>query len=149
MKLNLLAHEIAHITDRHIVEALRIRADDESTTAILGKMIGSGTGSASVIFQQAVDQALDLLFSKGLAIEDEVEADKQGIILSALAGYDPAAYYQYLERIKPIIENKNAQLGHTHPPVSERIDRLKQVIENEGLTSKGQYINRARFQQYQ
>ena len=144
-----LAHEIAHVTDRHIVDALKIRADDESTTAMLGKVIGSGTDSAAVVFQQAVGQALELLFSKGLAVEDEIEADKQGIILSALAGYDPTAYYQYLERVKPLIERDLGQLSHTHPPFSERIERLKQIIENEGLASEGQYINRVRFQQYQ
>lgn len=143
-----LAHEIAHISERHIVEALKIRADDESTTKTLGKLIGSKAGSATVVFEQAIGQAIDILFSRGLKVEDEISADKHGILLTALAGYDPMAYFRYLQRIKPIIETDLGELSKTHPPLSERLVRIKQIIEKEGLSNIGRYLNRSRFNRY-
>lgn len=143
-----LAHEIAHISDRHIVKALKIRADDESMTAFVSKLVGSRAESANVVFGQAIEHALDVLFSKGLKVEDEYNADMQGLFLAALAGYEPAAIYRFLERIKPVIENNHGELSSTHPPFTERIVRLKKIIDNEGLSELGNIKNEKRFVQH-
>lgn len=143
-----LAHEIAHVSDRHIVKALDIRADDESMTAIVSKIVGSTAESASVIFYQAVDHALALLFDKGLTVEEEYEADMQGLYLTAFAGYDPTAYPRFLERISAVVESRRSELGNTHPPFTERINRLEKIIESEGLAELGNYKNEKRFGQY-
>lgn len=144
-----LAHEIAHVSERHIVRALDIRADDESMTAIVSKIVGSTAESASVIFYQAVDHALALLFDKGLTVEEEYDADMQGLYLTAFAGYDPTAYPRFLERISAVVESRRRELGNTHPPFSERINRLEKIIETEGLSELGNYKNEKRFGQYQ
>jgi len=144
-----LAHEIAHVSDRHIVKALDIRADDESMTAIVSKIVGSTAETANVIFYQAVDHALALLFNKGLTVEEEYDADMQGLYLTAFAGYDPTAYPRFLERISAVVESRRGELGNTHPPFSERIKRLKKIIETEGLSELGNYKNEKRFGQYQ
>ena len=144
-----LAHEIAHVSDRHIVKALDIRADDESMTAIVSKIVGSTAESASVVFYQAVDHAMELLFSKGLAVEEEYNADMQGLYLTAFAGYDPTAYPRFLKRISAAVESRRGELGNTHPPFSERINRLEKIIENEGLSGLGNYKNEKRFGRYQ
>jgi predicted Zn-dependent protease len=143
-----LAHEIAHILDRHIVKALKIRADDESMTAIISKVVGSNVESAIVVFDLAVDHALDLLFSDGLKIEDEYSADEQGLFLAALAGYDPAASYRFLERIEQVKESGEGEMSSTHPPFSERITRLKLIIDKEGLSDLGGFNNEMRFTRY-
>jgi predicted Zn-dependent protease len=142
-----LAHEIAHISDRHIVKALKIRADDKSMTAMMGKILGSGAESATVVFEQAVGEAMEILFSKGLKIEDEFEADKQGLFLSALAGYAPSAYYDFLSRVQPVIESKDGELSNTHPSFSERISRLEKITKDEGLEGLGRTLNKDRFEQ--
>jgi len=143
-----LAHEIAHILDRHIVKALKIRADDESMTAILSKVVGSNAESAIVVFDLAVDHALDLLFDDGLKIEDEYSADRTGLFLAGLAGYDPAASYRFLERIEQKIKSEQGEMTSTHPPFSERITRLKLIIDKEGLSELGGFNNEMRFTQY-
>lgn len=144
-----LAHEIAHVSDRHIVKALDIRADDESMTAIVSKIVGSTAESASVVFYQAVDYALAILFDKGLTVEDEYDADMQALYLAAFAGYDPTAYPRFLERINSVVESRRNELGKTHPPFSERINRLEKIIENEALSGLGKYKNEKRFGRYQ
>lgn len=142
-----LAHEIAHVLDRHIVKALNIRADDESMTAVVSKIVGGHAESAIVIFDQAIDVAFDLLFRKGLEVEDEYSADEQGLFLMVLAGYDPSAGYQFLERIGQMIEDKHGELSSTHPPFSERITRLKNIIDQQGLAQLGGSKNEMRFLQ--
>ena len=143
-----LAHEIAHILDRHIVKALKIRADDESMTALVSKIVGGSAESVNVIFDQAVELALDLLFSDGLKVEDEYSADEQGLFLAVLAGYDPAASYRFLERIEQMIETGEGEMSSTHPLFSERITRLKLIIDKEGLSDLGGFNNEIRFIRY-
>ena len=140
-----LAHEIAHVSDRHIVEVLRIRQSDESMIATIGKIVGASAESASTIFGQALQHALEILFSKGLEAEDEYDADMQGLYLAATAGYDPAAYIRYLERIQPLVEAKRGELDGTHPPFFSRIERMKRLIETEGLSVLGAIKNEKRF----
>ena len=144
-----LAHEIAHVSDRHIVKTLDIRADDESMTAIVSKIVGSTAETTSVVFYQAVDYALAILFDKGLEIQDEYDADMQALYLAAFAGYDPTAYPRFLERISGVVESRRGELWKTHPPFSERINRLEKIIENEGLSGLGKYKNEKRFGRYQ
>jgi len=143
-----LAHEIAHILDRHIVKALKIRADDDSMTAIFSKVVGSNAESAIVVFDLAVDHALDLLFDDGLKIEDEYSADETGLFLAGLAGYDPAASYRFLERIEQKIKSEQGEMSTTHPPFSERITRLKLIIDKNGLSELGGVNNEMRFIRY-
>ncbi len=143
-----LAHEISHVTERHIVKALKIKAQDDSIEGSLGRVVGSSGSSANVIFDQAVNKAVEILFSKGLQREDEFNADERGIILTSVAGYDPEAYYQYLKRIKPLVEKNNGQLNKTHPPLSDRMKKLQVVINTEGLNDLGGHNDTVRFENY-
>ncbi len=142
-----LAHEIAHVTQRHIVKALKIRASDDSATSDLGQILGGASSTANVVFDQAVSQAIEILFSKGLQREDEYDADEVGIVLTALAGYDPGAYVQYLRRIEPYVSQKGAQMNKTHPPIKSRIKKIERIMRNEGLDEMQGFINVARFAQ--
>lgn len=143
-----LAHEIAHVTERHIVEALKIRADDDSMIAVVGKIVGSRAETANVLFYQAIDHAFDILYSKGLAVDDEYNADRQGLYLTAFAGYDASAYYRFLERISTVVAENSGELSSTHPAFAERISRLKTLIENDGLEGQGNTKNEKRFAQF-
>jgi predicted Zn-dependent protease len=108
-----LAHEIAHVSDRHIVKAIDIRADDKSMTAMVSKIMGSAAESANVIFYQAVDHALALLFRTGLTREEEYEADTQAVFLAAFAGYDPSAYPRLLARLEGTAQNRSTREYHS------------------------------------
>jgi len=131
-----LAHEIAHVTDRHIVKALDIRADDNSVTAIAGKIVAQNAATANVVFYQTIDKAFALLYRTGLAAEDEYDADLQGLFLTALTGYDPHAFVRFLERIAPEISTRG-ELNSTHPPFQARVERLNEHIDKLGLEGQG------------
>lgn len=143
-----LAHEIAHVADRHIVKALDIRADDKSMTAMVSKIMGSAAESANVIFYQAVDHALALLFSKGLSREDEYDADMQAVFLSAFAGYDPSAYPRLLTRLDGTMQEKRNELLNTHPSLDERVKRIEDTIRDQGLAAAENSTNEQRYRRF-
>ena len=141
-----LAHEIAHVAERHIVKELKIKAEDDSVTGSLGRIVGSSGSSANIIFDQAVDKAIELLFSKGLKQADEFSADETAILLAAASGYDPTAYYQFLNRISPELEKPGTELHKTHPPISHRLLKLEATIKEEGLNKLNGFLNTTRFE---
>lgn len=143
-----LAHEIAHIAQRDIVKSLNIREADKSMISVLGKVIGSRAETANIIYQQAVDHAVDVLFSRGLSVQDEFDADQEGAYLAAMAGYDPAANHRFLARIKRTVESSQGEMNNTHPPFSERLSHLRIFIDNEGLSKLEVRAVKNRFSRY-
>jgi predicted Zn-dependent protease len=130
----ILAHEMGHIEARHYVRAIGLRgtnADaDNSLTAIL-----SGGGAAAVVaFNQAVSQAMEILFEKGLqSKQDEFEADAASIWLLVNAGYQPSALASYFIMLSDNLNNQTQVLSNTHPPMSERITELQNILNEHGL----------------
>lgn len=126
-----LAHEIAHIDQRHIVNALNIGATENS--AGLAQLMGGASETTRVVFSQAVDQALDLLFEHGLQASDEISADSQALFIVAQAGYDPRALARYLARVEGSQPEQLAEVHSTHPPFSKRLAMLDSLMQSAGL----------------
>ena len=144
----ILAHEIAHISERHIVNALHIRASDSGgATAGLGHLLGGSSDTARVAFSQAVDQAVAILFQNGYSQQDELEADQVGTMLLAQSGYDPLALRRYLERVQSL-DKGSAALNTTHPPSRQRLRALDRVIDEEHLADLHLVRNSTRFKHY-
>lgn len=142
-----LAHEIAHISERHIVKALKIRASDSGGSVGLGRLLSGSSDTARVAFGQAVDQAITLLFERGYSQQDELEADQVATLLLAHSGYDPLALRRYLERVQAHEQN-SAALNTTHPPSRQRLRTLDRVIEEEHLQALNLVRNSTRFKRY-
>ncbi len=143
-----LAHEIAHITRRHIVDALDIRAPEDSPLAGITRFFGGATEVARVAFSEAVDQVMDVLFEDGLRREDELDADHHGLMLAVRTGYDPAGLPRYLARLAEFEEDdKDAveTVARTHPPASERLEALERLMEEQGIDGLEQPAREERF----
>ncbi|MFZ5573206.1 MAG: M48 family metalloprotease [Thermodesulfobacteriota bacterium] len=105
-----LGHEIAHITERHVIRELNIKGEDRSAVAGIAGLIGGATGGAVKSLEQAMDRAADILFREGYKVTDEIEADRIGMLMAASAGYDPAALKQFLtEAGRFEVEDRNYQ----------------------------------------
>lgn len=129
-----LAHEIAHITEKHIVKSVGIKGADSSAISSFSKLLGAANDPSRIAFSQAIDKALDYLFENGLQAEDEYQSDNTGTLIATQTGYDPSALHRYLERIK----SKRTQLAvvnKTHPPFNQRLNQLNQLLTLEGLTT--------------
>ena len=124
-----LAHEIGHVVERHIVNELHLRAADTSVASSLAALIGGSTESASVAFSQAVDSAVDILFRDGYKKEHEMQADKDAVYFCALGGYNPVGLVTLLERVGRI----KTGVGKSYPLYDVRLSVLQQVIGEEGL----------------
>jgi len=143
-----LAHEISHVTERHIVKELGIHSEDVSATGSIGQILGGAGGSASIAFTQVVDKATAILFETGFHQQDELDADRVGTILLATTGYDPLALQRYLKKVHAHKDEYAQSINTTHPPSQQRVDTLAQLIQDEKL-NKGEYsIAQVRFAEH-
>lgn len=144
-----LAHEVGHIVERHVVNELHIRGTESSAAAGLARLIGGTSESARIAFSQSVDKALDMLFSTGYKREDEVQSDRDAMLFCSLSGYDPAGLVRYFERLNAIKGKNTEVLDKTHPSYEVRIARLKGIIAEEGMESSTNKVFKERFLEVQ
>lgn len=144
-----LAHEIAHVQLRHIVNAMHIRGKEESGVMTWMSIItGGSTDTAKVAFFQAVDQATNLLFEEGFNIRDELAADRVALMLLANTGYDPEALSRFLIRIDAPTEPTAHPDKRTHPSGAERLTALTAGLHAQGLTDLKLPRRQERFASY-
>ena len=83
-----LAHEIAHITERHIVKSLQ-----HSRVMKVGAQVAADAFThGGPLFDKMIDHATDSLF-QGLKKSDEFEADAKALVYLDRVGYDYNAMF--------------------------------------------------------
>ena len=140
-----LGHEIAHVTHKHHLKALRKSA--------LVNLLGAGAAAATAesrhaeIVQKLAGPTKEL-YARGLDKADEFEADRVGVVLSARAGFDPYGLPAVLTTLASADPKDNflTLLTKTHPLPQIRLDRLAPGLATlDGIKAPQ---NPARFQQY-
>jgi predicted Zn-dependent protease len=124
-----LAHEVAHVTQRHIARGIENqgRANLVSTAATLAAiLIGAMAGGNSNATMGAVTAAQNLAVQSQINFtrENEYEADRVGIGILAAAGYDPNAmpgFFETMGRRTQLGPDQVPELLRTHPVTSSRI----------------------------
>jgi predicted Zn-dependent protease len=134
-----MAHETAHVTQRHLVRGLidQSHAGLMSTAAMLAAiLLGATAGRGS---PDAMEGAI--LATQGAAIQhqinytraNEFEADRIGIGTMASAGYDPlgmASFFQTLDRNSPDPSRvKAVEFLIDHPLSAERVAEARNRAE--------------------
>jgi beta-barrel assembly-enhancing protease len=137
-----MAHETAHVTQRHLVRGLidQSHAGLMSTAAMLAAiLLGATAGRGS---PDAMEGAI--LATQGAAIQhqinytraNEFEADRIGIGTMASAGYDPlgmASFFQTLDRNSPDPSRiKAVEFLIDHPLSAERVAEARNRAEQIG-----------------
>jgi predicted Zn-dependent protease len=143
-----LAHEVAHVTQRHIARGIEAqgRASMLSTAAMLAAiLLGAAGGVSSDATMGAVSAAQNLAVQQRINFtrEHEYEADRIGIGVLAAAGYDPnamPAFFDTMFRRTQLGPDRVPELLRTHPVTSNRIAESKnralqypQVTVNDSL----------------
>lgn len=128
----ILAHEVAHITERHVVKDLNIGAGDTSNFSGFARFLGASGNTTQVALQQAVDKAISIIHEQGYKLRDEFQADRIAILLLAQTGYDPLALSRYLTRVEQHSGSGDRQ-SRTHPAPQERFTRMADLIKLENL----------------
>jgi len=127
-----LSHEIAHVTQRHLVRGLLAQSKSSlvSTAAMLAAiLVGAAAGSAdAAIAGVAAAQTLTLqqqmTFSRGA----EIEADRVGMGVLVTAGFDPngmPAFFDTMSRRAGGNESQIPAIIRSHPITTDRIAETK------------------------
>ena len=127
---SVLAHEIAHVTQRHIArnffnsKSLNVISALTFLGSILAAAYGSDLGKAAIITTQAGIQQKRLAYSRGF----EQEADRIGMQLLVSSSIDPQGMPLFFDRL-----NKHTQLNRgqipeflsSHPLTADRVSESK------------------------
>lgn len=123
----ILAHEIAHVTEKHHLKALRTKASAGVLTQIVGSQLRNDM--RGVISSQLLSLGRNL-YSSGLDRGDEFDADRNGVALAARAGFDPYGLPSVLQQLRTASPDDQLFVLNfkTHPPAQERLDLLGQAM---------------------
>jgi len=125
-----LAHEVAHVTQRHLARAVESAQKVSTPLALLmlgAAVAASGDADAlqtALVGGQALLQQLQINFTRN----NEYEADRLGIKILADAGYDPdgmAGFFGKMARISRNYGRNIPEFLRTHPVETTRIAEAK------------------------
>ncbi len=129
-----VAHEIAHVTQRHIARMISQQGQNQlmslaaMAVAILAARSNSQVAEAAMVFGQAGVMQSQLNFSR----DNEREADRVGVQMLDGAGFDPrgmAAFFERLQRATRVYEGGAPSYLRTHPLTFERIGDIQGRVE--------------------
>lgn len=132
-----LAHEVAHVVQKHHLEAIKQRAGagvltNLSRFALQASQASSGNYSgADPAATKQFDQLVTNLYTRGLDRGDEYEADRMGAVIAARAGYDPYGLATVLQGIGTMKQDDATLLTFlkVHPNIGDRLTRLQPTYQ--------------------
>ncbi len=153
-----MAHEIAHVTQRHLARTYANQSNMTLKTGLAllaGLILGAynaDMGTAAMMSGLAATQQAKLKYSRS----NEQEADRIGIITLASAGYDPRGmplFFQTLLKETGQSGDKLIEYFQTHPLTSSRITdsliRAEQYSGNYDRDSSEFHYAKARIEALQ
>lgn len=128
-----LAHEISHVTQRHIARGIEAQSRTSlvSTAATLAAiLIGAATGGGGNATIGAISAAQGMAIQSQINFtrENESEADRIGIGVLAAAGFDPnamPAFFETMFRRTQLGPDQVPVMLRTHPVTSDRVAESK------------------------
>lgn len=129
---SVLAHEIGHVTQRHLARALE--AQKANQPYMWGGLLGSlllalaspTAGIAALSGTLASSAQTQLSFSQ----DNEREADRVGLVTLTRAGFDPRAAPQFLQKLadSALFSSTPPQMLLTHPLPLERLTDIRNRV---------------------
>jgi predicted Zn-dependent protease len=129
---SVLAHEITHVTQRHMPRLLA-QAQERSlptmAALVAAILLGGQAGSAAVALTTAANVQQQLNYTRSF----EQEADRLGMGILAHAHYDPRAMPDFFERLQNwnrLYDSNVPEFLRTHPVTSDRIAESRARAEH-------------------
>ncbi len=123
--VGVLAHEVAHVTRRHIAERLATAYGLQALTAV-------ALGEDSSTLTQMVGTVLGTGYLLKFSREQEVDADVTAVRYAVAAGWNPSGLIDFFERLGGDREaGSRRALGwvSTHPMPEDRIVHVREAIK--------------------
>ena len=132
-----LAHEVAHVTQRHIARSIYAnqRQSIISMAMMLGAILAGASGASSDAVQGAIAVAQGTAMQQQINFtrSNEYEADRVGIYALAAAGFDPqgmGSFFEVISRGTQPHEFRVPEFLRTHPVSSARIAEARSRARN-------------------
>jgi predicted Zn-dependent protease len=131
-----LAHEISHVTQRHISRAIfaNQRASILTMAALLGAiLLGAATGGGGEAIQGAVVAAQGIQIQQQINFtrSNEYEADRVGMQVLSTTGFDPGgmpSFFETLARQSGPLASQAPEFLRTHPVTVNRIAEARERL---------------------
>ena len=124
-----MGHELSHALAKHANE----RISNQMLVQAGGQLLGAAVGNRSQMLGSLINQAYGIGAQVGVMLpfgrKQEYEADKMGLVLMAMAGYDPryaVNFWQKMAQSKG--GNQTNELLSTHPSDANRIKAIEEYL---------------------
>ena len=124
---DVLAHEIAHVTEKHTIKAIQ----QSKRVELAAEM------SRSQVLSAVADKSYAILYEGAYDRGQELDADEKGVALANTSGYAPGGLAAFLARLDERNKDNPDRNGlfASHPATKERIDKLGKQINSQKLTA--------------
>ena len=144
-----LAHEIAHVVQRHHVKAFQKQKLGSAFVTGAGAIVDAKAGSSAgalvgkAVFKLGISEVRKMILLS-LDRGEEEQADRMGMVLAARAGYDPFGLANVLQLLQDLQKDEGGAslLYSTHPAAADRIASLDEMMGKE----MEKYSNQATLQ---
>jgi len=135
-----LGHEMGHVVQRDHYNVIRKQQTASAVEDAASNQVTVGGGLAGEMAKDYVRKHGATVLLTSLDREAEFRADEASEIYVARAGYNPMALYAVLQKMTAFGTQsaRLAQLYKTHPPLTDRLDR----IDRRDYAGLLQYTNR-------
>ena len=145
-----LGHEVAHVARKHHWELIKQQKMISGATDLVATNTGSDNALADATLK-AMSGFFKKMINSGIDKGGEYEADSDGVVLAANAGYDSTAILGVLEKLANASASGNdvSFLFQTHPSAEDRVNNVVLAFtpELEVAAVSSKHSNRIR--QYQ
>jgi len=128
-----IGHEIAHVALRHSAQQIELVT---AAQAAMQRLSTHDPNLGSIYENQGAQIAVEVtsnILLRGWGREAELDADENGTLYMAAAGYDPQGILNLFSRLANYESQPSNSLERmlaTHPSFSERTARVEQTIED-------------------
>ncbi|MGM9736020.1 MAG: M48 family metallopeptidase [Candidatus Cryptobacteroides sp.] len=124
-----MGHEMAHAIARHGNERMSQQAAMNLVGSVAGQVVGAKKGdTAQMLFNVGFNVGSQLGVLLPYSRQHEYEADRIGLYIMAIAGYDLEAAPQFWVRMSEGGNSSQNDFFSTHPCDSKRIEALQEAI---------------------
>jgi predicted Zn-dependent protease len=143
-----LAHEIAHVVQKHHLRAIRKLAGVNLASDLINMGLEKRRENHPILLRLAAS-GTDVFVRVGLDRADEFEADRMAVVLAARAGYEPYGMPAILQSLQGMnaADAGLAMMLRTHPSLNERLAALESGMASGLERFEQQPDLRQRFQQ--
>lgn len=147
----LIAHEIAHITENHGINAIK-EANLAESLIELGKASTPSeykqiSRKVTKSFGNSVEDILTTLLTKGYSRQQEYTADEEALSILSKSGYEPSSILDLMEKLKKNSYSSTAGgWDSTHPESDDRIENISSKVQKQADSdNKNRTIRSKRF----